>query len=366
MADTALSHPVDFLPLNERQKTDLHAALGPMVALANPLDYHTYIWGDLGKMTAAFVALADPSLAMTLLVLDLPRSDNCDPSAWECAIDAVIAAQAQTGLRFGVVTSLPENLPEEVARRFARAGVVPLFDPDHGLAAIATAAACAPAKSAPPVVLGHTPTAPRVVTEPDAKARLRDAGLRVGPCAVVTDATDLAAFTAAHTGPFVLKTIGEAHKSESGGVRLNIIATTATTVANELGYPLFIEKMVTDSLVELLVGVVRDPAHGFVLTVGAGGIQTEILQDTAHMVIPASREEITAALHSLQIAPLLQGYRGWPAVNLTAILDNIEALQAYVTTRADLLEEIEINPLICSRNAAIVADALIRMETNND
>ncbi|KIC07018.1 hypothetical protein RA19_25080, partial [Leisingera sp. ANG-M1] len=73
--------------------TDLRDALGPMVALANPLDYHTYIWRDTEAMTKAFSAMMDPQLAMTMLIVDFPRDDRCDASDWECAIQAAIGSR---------------------------------------------------------------------------------------------------------------------------------------------------------------------------------------------------------------------------------------------------------------------------------
>jgi len=124
--------------------------------------------------------------------------------------------------------------------------------------------------------------------------------------------------------------------------------------------PLLVERMVAGSLVEVLVGVTRDPAHGFVLTLGAGGTMTEVLRDRASLLIPASRMEVTARLMELKIAPLLKGFRGKPPVNLDALLDSIDAVQAYVLANAEQVEEVEINPLICTQEAAIAADALIR------
>ena len=122
-----------------------------------------------------------------------------------------------------------------------------------------------------------------------------------------------------------------------------------------------IEEMITDPVAELLVGVVNDPAHGFVLTLGAGGTLTEILKDTSSLLIPASDNEVTAALNSLKIAPLLHGYRGAPAADLPAILKAIRAIQDFTVTHAATLQEIEINPLICTQTDAIAADALLRI-----
>ena len=123
-----------------------------------------------------------------------------------------------------------------------------------------------------------------------------------------------------------------------------------------------VEEMVTDGVVELLVGVTLDPAHGFVLTIGAGGTLTEILRDTVSMIVPASRDEIGLALDELKIAPLLDGYRGAPAADGEAIHATLAAIQLFVTNHADRLVELEINPLICCPDRAVAVDALLRME----
>ena len=119
--------------------------------------------------------------------------------------------------------------------------------------------------------------------------------------------------------------------------------------------------MVTGAVAELLVGVVRDPAHGFVLTLAAGGTLTEILQDSASVLVPASRPALTEALGRLRIAPLFAGFRGKPAANMEAVLTAIDAIQSYVLANADRLAEVEVNPLLCTPTRAVAVDALIRI-----
>ena len=81
------------------------------------------------------------------------------------------------------------------------------------------------------------------------------------------------------------------------------------------------------------------------------------------MLIPATRGDIEAGLQSLKSAKLLNGFRGAPAADMQAILDAIAAIQNYVLANADGLEEVEVNPLICTPTDAIAADALIRRDT---
>ena len=134
-------------------------------------------------------------------------------------------------------------------------------------------------------------------------------------------------------------------------------AKIAATIGTE---DILIEEMITGTIAELLVGVVRDPAHGFVLTLGAGGILTEVLRDTASLLIPADDDSVRAALNRLKIAPVLHGYRGKPAINLDAVIAAIDAVQSYVIANADTIDEVAINPLLCTAHDASAADALIR------
>ena len=121
-----------------------------------------------------------------------------------------------------------------------------------------------------------------------------------------------------------------------------------------------VEEMVGGAVAELLVGVVKDPAHGFVLTLAAGGVMTEILADRVSLLVPASEQSLKQALTQLKTYPLLTGFRGKPPADIAAIVRAIQALQSYALANFDTLSEAEINPLICTPNRAVAADALIR------
>ncbi len=162
--------------------------------------------------------------------------------------------------------------------------------------------------------------------------------------------------------PVVLKGAGIAHKTEAGAVTLNLpdmraVQAAASAMPTE---QFLIEEMITGTVAELLIGVIKDPAHGFVLTIGAGGVLTELMQDSASILVPSSEICIYKCLTRLKIHKLLHGYRGAPAADIDAIMRAIMAVQDYVLANVDHLQEIEINPLICTPDAAIAADALIR------
>ncbi|WP_424977090.1 acetate--CoA ligase family protein [Leisingera sp. S232] len=360
-ADTGHAHNVEFPPLNERQKSDLRDALGPMVALANPLDYHTYIWRDSEAMTRAFSAMMDPQLAMTMLIADFPRDDRCDASDWECAIQAAICSHQSTGANVGLVATLPELLPEDVAARLMAAGVVPFAGLSEAIAACE--AASMPLPDAPASLLLPTPIVePDLVPEAEAKFQLSEFGLRVPRFKRAASATNARAVAVDVGFPVVLKGEGVAHKTEAGAVVLNLKSGQEVSDAafNMPASRFLVEEMVTGAVAELLIGVVKDPAHGFVMTLAAGGTLTELMEDSASFLLPASDAEVETALKSLRVAKLLDGYRGAPAADREAILRAIRAVEAYVIENAAGLEEIEINPLLCTPSDAVAADALMR------
>ncbi|CUH76580.1 acetyl coenzyme A synthetase (ADP forming), alpha domain [Tritonibacter multivorans] len=356
IADMALPHGVTFPALEDGQKTHLRAALGPMVALSNPLDYHTYIWRDEAAMTQAWSGMTGPEIAMTLSIVDYPTTD---PTDWHVATRAACNVRAQTGAGFGVVATLPELMPQETATDLIAGGVVPFMGLEEALVAIKAASQIA-APSTLPVALPGQVAPDHTLTEGEAKAALAGYGVPV-PQFRLTTADTIAVDAADLTAPFAIKGVGLAHKSEHGAVRLGISAEDAPKVAAEIGTDqILIEEMASGALAELLVGVTRDPAHGYVLTVGAGGVLTEVLRDTASLLLPSTRAEIDAALDRLNCAPILRGYRGKPPVARAALLDAIEAVSAYVLENAETLGEVEINPLICTADRVVAVDALIR------
>lgn len=357
VADMAQGSGITFPALSGAQRDALREALGAMVALGNPLDYHTYIWRDPEAMTRAWSGLTGGDLALTLAIVDYPHTDATD---WVCATQAALNVRAETGAPFAVAATLPELMPEDVAARLMQGGVVPFA----GLAEALTAIRGAASVSAPepsPVLLPHQAEAGPVLQEARAKAALAEHGLAVPRFHEVASPAEAEAVARRIGGVVAVKGVGLAHKSEHGAVRLNLPPEAVAEAATEIGTDrLLVEEMVADGVAELLVGVTCDPAHGFVLTLGAGGVLTEILADTVSLLVPSRREALRAGLERLACAPLLQGYRGRPAADIDAILDAIEAVQAYVVANADRVAEVEINPLICTPRRAVAADALIR------
>ena len=124
-----------------------------------------------------------------------------------------------------------------------------------------------------------------------------------------------------------------------------------------------IEPMKEGALAELIVGVTRDALFGLALTVGAGGVLADLIDDHATLLLPASREEIEAALHSLKLARLLDGYRGAARGDWPALVGSVESIARYAVAHRDTLIELDVNPLLvfATGSGAVAVDALIRL-----
>jgi acyl-CoA synthetase (NDP forming) len=365
MADMAHGSAIVFPALDPNQTTILRETLGPIVTLSNPLDYHTFIWGKEDAMATTFAAMMSPEVALGVVILDFPRPDRCTSPDWDLVLNAVVRAQGETGRPIAVLSSLVENMPEDVARKLVAKGILPLCGMAEAVEAITVASRVGMASDAE-VFIPPEISASDVLTEAAAKLALQQFGLVVPQSEIVADRADLA-MAAMNVGyPVVLKGEGIAHKTEAGAVAVGL-EDEASLLAAADAMPtssFLVEQMIADTVVELLIGVVLDPAHGYVLTLAAGGTLTEVLSDSVSMILPVDRADVLDALARLRIAPLLNGYRGAAPANLDAIVDAVLAVQSYVF--ANTPYEVEINPLMCGPVGAIAADALITTGERHD
>ncbi len=426
MADSVVGRHVHFPPLMPGHRARVEAALGPLVAVANPLDYNTYIWGKEDALTAAFSAMVSGGFDLNLLVLDFPRTDRCSDADWWPTVNAFEKALKANDARGAIVSSMGENLPEGHAEELLRRGIVPICGIAEAVDAAEAAAFIGEAwEEEPPTLIGLRSVAPpsglpaisptrgeidgseaaarspnvqgtagateRVISplvgemagrteggaqakaSPDeaaAKALLASAGLPVPGGRRAASADEAAAAAEGLGFPVALKALGLAHKSEAGAVKLNLRDADAVRAAAQsmagLGTGLYVERMVTGGIGELIVGVTRDPLFGPVMTVGSGGVMVELMKDSATLLLPSSREDIETSLRSLKLFPLLDGFRGRAKADVGAAVAVILGIADFALSHANDLEELEVNPLIvCAEgHGAWVADAL--MVVSND
>ncbi|TWG99729.1 acyl-CoA synthetase (NDP forming) [Mesorhizobium sp. J18] len=415
MADSAEGRRIRFPTLDESHSLCVKETLGPLVAIANPLDYHTFIWNDEAAMTATFSAFVSGGFDLNLLVLDFPRADRCSDADWWPALRAFKTALKANGAHGAVVASMPENMPEAYASVLLADGMVPLCGIEEALAAAEAAAVIGEmwkrptsasiradvaeetplrlglspshlspvswgkgnagrddgCSSSPPLIGGGVPSVSEAdrganfLDEAAAKAMLAAAGLPVPKGRRATTVAEAAAAAAEIGFPVALKALGLPHKSEHGAVRLNLRDSEAVKAAAEsllpLGSGLYVERMVAGGAAELIVGVRHDSVFGPVMTVGFGGVLVELLQDSATLLLPASREEIDEALRGLKLFPLLDGYRGRAKADLSSAVEAIGEIGQFARIHASEIAEMDINPLIvcAERQGAWIADALV-------
>ena len=370
VADLASDAGLPTPPLPAKTEAKLFDALGPKVPLANPLDYHTYIWGNLEASTAAFSAMLGAGYAMNLLVLDFPRADRCDASSWDVTLQAFEAAQRATGAKAALVSSLPESMPETVGTRMLASNIAPMQGISECMEAIRIAAeigdrrAGIRAKPLKKVVPLHNPV--RMLDEPTGKAALSEHGLQVPqglvvPVTGVGDAADRIGY------PVVIKAVSDhiAHKTEAGAVKLNLktreAAVEAATSMAHLSDQMLVEAMQTSIVAEMIVGITRDPLFGPTLTFGSGGILVELLNDAASLLLPVSRFEVERAFDRLKLSHLVEGFRGRSKGDRSAAIDAIMAVASFAEAHRDTLLELDANPILIFETGAAAVDAMIRL-----
>ena len=364
VSDLAQEYGIQFPKLEKENISELRSVLGEMVALSNPLDYHTYIWGDVEAMASTFIAMMRGHDGITIIIVDFPRNDNCDPSAWNCVITAAKKAKIVEDKPLALVSTLSENIPEQVSFKLLESNIITLHGLDTALAAISASSSNQKPMNPKPIFLSNPTGKSTLVDEYVAKKSLEKYGLKIPKTekCLLSDAH----FVSDQIGyPVVLKALGSAHKSEMGEVVLNLENKKAVKNASKKVSKkhVIIEKMIDDAIVELLIGIVHDPAHGMLLTIGAGGILTEILSDTSSLLLPSSEDDVLECFNQLKISKIAKGYRGFSGVDVNQIVDAIMKIQEFVLDNRDKVFEIEINPLLVTSSEVIVADALIRKVT---
>ncbi len=363
VADRSDATSLSFAPFTAEQTTAIEATLTELVSVSNPFDYHTFMWGDREAMAATFTAVMDGPQDATMLVLDAPPADDNDPSSWYVASDALADAAKATGNRGVVVATLPECLNAPFRAHISASGLTPLLGLSEALTALDAAAIAGATVDATPHSPVTAPGATTLIDEASAKQWLDALGVEVPEGRVVQSSDVLA--TAKEIGyPITLKALGHAHKSEAGAVKVGL--RDAETLASALaampgtsaGY--LVEKTVTDVVAEVLVTVRRDAPVGWLVTVGHGGVTTELWSDVANLLAPVTVPEVEAALMSLRSARLLTGFRGRPAADVRALAELVVRLtDAVVGTH---VVEVELNPVLVGSSGATAVDALLIVE----
>jgi acyl-CoA synthetase (NDP forming) len=367
VSDMAEGTKIRFRDISPKQTDILKGILGPIVTVSNPLDYHTFIWGDEEKMAGVYSAVLNDQYDLNILIMDIPPEDRCDPSAWDSALAALIKANSRCNANVAMLATLPENLSEALSDKLLSHGICPMHGMEEMILAIDAAIQAGEIMNADsePVFLSiQENEAFKVLDEGQSKSALARHGLSFPKMATAANLNEVQEVIRSLSFPVVLKGLGIAHKSEAGAVVLNLktpdeVHAAASTMKGVTGF--LVEEMVATPVAEVLVGITRDTTGVMMLTVGSGGVLTELLEDTASLIVPSGRKEIAQAIKGLKLAKLLEGYRGKPAADMDALLEAIMAVQSFCLNSPDLIE-LDVNPIMALENGAMAVDALVRIQ----
>jgi acetate---CoA ligase (ADP-forming) len=372
--DLAHDHGVRFAEISPETESRLRNTLEYGLEPVNPVD----AWGTGNNAAAIFEECLqavndDPDTGLAILMSDITNDD--DPANAEFA-QLVRNVQARSIKPVVLGLHWSQHRGKRVSRSTAEAGIPVLDGVESALLAIKHAFEYRDFRLLSAQTLPQTPDANIVsrwrrrlgegheLDEAETLALLRDYDIPVPNIDVVTTA-DQALVAAERIGwPVVLKTAmpGIRHKSDVGGVRLNIQAAEALRdsfdeMASRLGARSIVAAMAPKG-VELALGIVRDEQFGPVVLISAGGTLIELLRDRQAALPPFDEGWARRLLDRLTLRSLLDGHRGKAPADIASLAAVIARFSILASDLGDLIAEMDVNPLIVSPEGVIAVDAL--------
>lgn len=191
------------------------------------------------------------------------------------------------------------------------------------------------------------------------------AKIPVVPEMVAGTKEELTAFAEKIGYPVVAKVVGPVHKSDVGGVALNVRSSEQLGMEFDRmmkiqdASAVMIQKMISGR--ELFVGAKYEPRFGHVVLCGLGGIFVEALKDVASGLAPLSADEVRTMIRSLRGYKILQGIRGQKGINEEKFIEIIQRLSVLLRYAIEI-KEMDINPLLADGDDIVAVDARIRIE----
>lgn len=376
LADKFIGAGLEVPTLPQALQDTLRAGIPGYGMVSNPVDVTGNVVNDPGFVRTAMEALAQSDAVDTVVVyapgymLDRMADDLCAVSARFPQLFVAIDTGAAT------------------MREPLRAGGVPVFE-DIGVAVSALAPFLlwqerrkhnrwlALRGEALPMPCGL----PAPMDEYRAKQLLAQHGVPAAPERVAATADEAVLAADALGYPVALKVLSPdiAHKTEAGGVRLRLADAGAVReafggiLASARRYDpaariegVLVGRMQESGVAELIVGATRDPVFGMTLTVGLGGVLTELYKDVSHRVLPVDEAMAREMLHELKAFPLLTGYRGRAPGDVGAACAAIAAFSRAVLALQAQADEVEVNPLLVrpAGQGVCMLDALVLPRTD--
>jgi acyl-CoA synthetase (NDP forming) len=372
LSDALVLNGGDVPTLPEEVQKQLRARIPDFGMVTNPVDLTGNLVNSNDFLFDAIKLALQPD-AIDVLIVYLPGY------FLDRALDQLERAAAQVDKTIVVIDTFALGDRE----RLRRAGIAYFEDFDRAARAIATYGAWKAQTSA-------TIAAARItanwsasfserssLSETEAKEALARFGVPVVSDTLVHTGAEARAAADRIGYPLVLKLVSAqvAHKTEHGVVRLGLRSADAVAEAFEIvvakarAMGVTIEGITLEPMlsggVELLVGFTRDPVFDWMLTVGLGGVWTELMKDVRHRLLPVDAVGAEAMLRELKGFALLDGFRGAPKADVPAAARAIAALCNAVLAGGDRLREVEVNPLLVlpEGQGALALDALVLLNS---
>ena len=374
-ADTVARQGLQVPELSASIQADIRKLLPSYGATRNPIDVTAQGVHSGGLQRS--IELLDGSDEVDAILLVLSLSSDTRTPFQQDALKPIIEAQHKPIMCYSY------TLPSQFARSaLAQSGVVVLSGLTH--VGVALRAMLQRARfSLPPPLSAEVrrppeqaaPLASATLSEADSKAVLRAAGVAVPDEILVSEKAMLDEAIARIGLPLAMKIQSRdiPHKSEVGGVRLNIgtkgevylafeaLLDNARRHRPEAAIQGVLVSPMARKGVEIIIGTQVDPTFGPMVMTGLGGITTELFKDVIWRPAPLSASEATAMLAELKAAPLLDGFRGTAKADVAALSELIAQLSQFAALWRDEIAEIELNPVLVhpeGRGVTIV-DALV-------
>ena len=217
----------------------------------------------------------------------------------------------------------------------------------------------------------------RMLTEVEAKDLLKQAGINVIETRLATSKEQALSIARQLGFPVALKIASPdiIHKTDAGGVELGL--KTAAQVGKAYDdilksvtkqFPqakiqgVSVEQMARPG-VEVIIGMSKDAQFGPVLMFGLGGIFVEVLKDVSFRIVPLEKRDAREMIREIKGYPVLQGYRGQPAVDLARLEEMVLNVSDFVEKHPEV-EQIDLNPVICNADGAVAVDARVILGEN--
>jgi acyl-CoA synthetase (NDP forming) len=374
IVDVAFDCGVPFAQINAETTNILADTLDHGLTPVNPVD----AWGTGRDFEGVFetclaALMRDPDTGLGMFVADL--SEELDLHA--AYVDVCLAVARAADKPLVVMTNYSAWSHRKHAVRLARSGIPVLDGTVSSLRAVRHAMDWRDFM-ARDMIQDATTVNPHAahwravlanrdepLSEDEGYALLTDYGIPVPRHRIVTSRVEAVAAAVELGLPVVLKTAtsGILHKSDVGGVRLNLrdpeaVGEAYDTLAAKLGERVLVCEMAKGQ-VELALGLVRDAAFGSFVMVAFGGVWIEILKDSQLAMVPLDHEVAARRIAALKMAPVLDGVRGAPPCDREALINAVVCLGALATDLGDLIGELDINPVLVGETGVIALDSLI-------